>query len=267
MRWAVAILSFLLVAVTLPFVWTVAQTGLAPTDEHLCELARVWVSSVWSLPTAGCAAHRWILYFWAVGIAAVVAYLIIARWLSRKRPVSLTAPPLKLRRESNARFGFSFAYPSLWDRQDPTNGDGNAYRHPIDPRISLSAWGQYAVVSPDLNSWVDWTIKYLQTEPTFRLLTRVPAGSHLVDWNRSGAEPTKSSQQIEGIRIVYTIAEGGQPFTASQTFIQYGNTQVGLCCRSPSASYANYEDLFLVISKKLRLLGPNSAPFARGVER
>jgi hypothetical protein len=170
----------------------------------------------------------------------------------------------RLQRESNPRFGFSFVHPAVWDRQDPTNGDGNTYRHPKDSRIRLAAWGQYAVVSPDLLSWVNWTIECLQRETGFCLLARVPAGGHMFDWEeRTPSGATTLRQQIEGFRIVYQTEESGSPFTTTQTFLQYGDTQVGLCCSAPSIMYSHYEDLFLVISKELRILGKNSAPFAR----
>jgi hypothetical protein len=169
----------------------------------------------------------------------------------------------QLRTESNARFGFSFVHPSVWDRQDPTNGDGNTYRHSQDSRIKLNAWGQYAVVSPDLHSWVDWTIECLRGENGFCLLSRAPAGGHLVDWVGLGRnKPLMSRQQVEGCRIVYNTEQNGQPVTTTQTFLQFSNIQVGLCCEAPSVSYGYYEELFLVISKKLRILGVNSAPFA-----
>ena len=170
----------------------------------------------------------------------------------------------QLRRESNSRYGFSFAHPLVWDRQDPTNGDGNTYRNPLDSRIELRAWGGYAIISPDLHSWVDWTIECLQREDGFCLLARVPSGRHLVD-REDGArgELVESRQQVEGFRIVYNTLEDGQPFTSMQTFLQFDDTQVGLSCRAPSATYGLYEELFLVISNELRILGVNSAPFAR----
>lgn len=179
-------------------------------------------------------------------------------------PGVLSAIDGQLRRESNPRFGFSFVHPSLWDRQDPTNGDGNTYRHPKDPRIVLAAWGQYAVVSPDLHSWVEWTIAYLRSKSGFCLLARVPAGGHLVDWqDERRKEQIAIYEQVEGFRIVYKTDEDAQSFTTTQTFLQYGDTQFGLVCTAPSALYGRYEDLFLSISKELRILGPNSAPFAR----
>jgi transcriptional regulator with XRE-family HTH domain len=171
----------------------------------------------------------------------------------------------QLRRESNPRFGFSFVHPSIWDREDPANGDGNTYRHPQDSRIELRAWGGYAVVSPDLRSWVDWTIESLQREDGFYLLARVPSGRRLIDWEDGGQ--ITSYRQVEGCRIVYNIEEDGQPFTTTQTFLQFDDTQGGLSCRAPSASYERYEELFLVISKELRILGESSAPFALGVDR
>ena len=169
-----------------------------------------------------------------------------------------------MRREAYARFGFSFVHPAIWDRQVPTNGDGNTFHNPDNPQIKLAAWGQYAVVSPDLYSWVDWTIECLQKINGFCLLTRVPAGGHLVDHvDRGRNKPLTWFQQIEGFRIVYKTDEDGHMFTATQTFLQFGNTQVGLCCKAPSAIYGYYEELFLVISKELRILGVNAAPFAR----
>ena len=109
----------------------------------------------------------------------------------------------QLQRESNPRFGFSFVYPSAWDREDPINGDGNTYRHPNDSRIELRVWGHYAVTSPDLHSWVDQTIACLQSEEGFTLLTRVPAGGHLIDWEeRAPGELIETRQQIEGCCIV-----------------------------------------------------------------
>ena len=57
--------------------------------------------------------------------------------------------------------------------------------------------------------------------------------------------------------------ENGLSFTSMQTFFQFGNTQVGLLCRAPSTSYRSCEELFVLISKQLRVLGVNSAPFAR----
>ena len=87
----------------------------------------------------------------------------------------------ELRRESNPRFGFSFSHPAYWDRQDPTNGDGNTYRYPRDPRVEVCAWGRYAVMSADLHEWVQQTLEFLSKEPKFTLLSRVPSGRHLVD--------------------------------------------------------------------------------------
>lgn len=120
------------------------------------------------------------------------------------------------------------------------------------------------MVSPDLRSWVDWTIKCLQRENGFCLLARVAAGGHLIDWEDQGRnEPIMSRQQIEGYRLVYKIEKDGWPFTMTQTFLQYNDTQVGLCCRAPSERYRHFEELFLMISKELRILGVNSASFAR----
>jgi hypothetical protein len=170
----------------------------------------------------------------------------------------------RLERSSNPRFGFSFLHPAVWDRSDPANGDGNTFRHPTDARISIRAWGGYAAVSADLSSWVAWSLGIDREKPGFQLLTDVFAGGKLVDWAfEQDNEPVKSTQQIEGRRIVFQTEEDGLSFISMQTFLQLNDTQVGLLCRVPTGSYANFEDLFLVVSKEIYMLGPNAAPFAR----
>ena len=170
----------------------------------------------------------------------------------------------RLQRESNPRFGFSFMHPSVWDRQDPANADGNIYRHPEDFRIEIRAWGSYAVLVSDLHSWVEQTIKYLKVTPGFQLLTDVPSGLQVVDWVDNGKDGfTQIRQQVEGRRIAYVSEVDQEPFTSTQTFVQLDDTQICLLCRAPSASYRRYEDLFLIISKELRVLGAHAAPFAR----
>jgi hypothetical protein len=170
----------------------------------------------------------------------------------------------RLERQSNPRFGFSFVAPATWDRQDPANGDGNTFRHPRDPRIEIRAWGGYAVVSPDLDSWVDWTIEALGRGEGFRLLSRTPAGAWLVDWrHRLWREPIEVRRQVEGRRVVFEAVEAGQPMLSMQSFIQFDDVQVSVLCTAPAALFGRYEDLFLVISKEIRVLGPNSAPLAR----
>lgn len=169
----------------------------------------------------------------------------------------------ELRWESNPRFGFSFLYPAYWDRQDLTNGDGNTYRHPRDSRIEVRAWGGYAVVSEDLLGWVEQTLESLATESGFTLVSRVPSGRHLVDFTETPDGVIESRQQVEGWRIVYSTDVEGENFTAMQTFVQYGDTQVGVLCRAPTVCYPDHEELFLRISHAVRILGATSAPFAR----
>jgi hypothetical protein len=170
----------------------------------------------------------------------------------------------KLMRESNPRFGFSFLYPILWDRQDPTNSDGNTYRHPRDPRVEMRVWGGYAVVSPDLYSWVEWTLGHCQKAENYRLVSRVPSGGHLIDWeHRLGSEPLKTRQQIEGERVVYQAEECGEAFTCMRTFLQFGGTQFAFLGRAPTSLYPDFEELFWTMASEFRILGTNVAPYAR----
>ncbi len=170
----------------------------------------------------------------------------------------------RLNRQQNARFGFSFAYPSVWDRDDPVNCDGNSFRHPTDPRIEVRAWGSYAVVTRDLEAWIAWSIQNLEKEESFRLLSKVVSGRHVVDWGHgSRRKPLESREQIRGYRIVYQMQENGERFTYVQTFVQLDDTQFGVRCGAPSPLYSRYEDLFLIISHGFHILGRSAAPQAR----
>jgi hypothetical protein len=107
MRWALRILSGL-VALTAPFIWSVAQTGLSPTDEHLCDLARAWFGG-WIPSGPQCVAHEWYGYLWAFGGIFGGGFLLyeIADWAWRKirptqkergaNPVDSLAPTSALR--------------------------------------------------------------------------------------------------------------------------------------------------------------------------
>lgn len=175
----------------------------------------------------------------------------------------------ELSSESNSRFGFSFVYPSLWDRQDPTNSDGNRFLHPTDPLVEMTTWGGYAILSPDLSTWIEQTVAFAQENRKFQLLKRVAAGGHVFDWimDSDRKTPIETRQQVEGCRIVFSFEENDSQFTSMQTFLQYDNTQIGLICKSASSDFERYEELFITLSKGLRVLGFNSAPFARGGER
>jgi len=167
--------------------------------------------------------------------------------------------------ESNPRFGFSFAHPSTWDRDDPTNADGNCFHDPLNPQVEIAAWGGYAVLSPDLYSWVEQTIGFIERDLGFRLITRIASGGHIFDFDTNEADSVcQTRQQVEGIRVVYTIEEKSVMFTVMQKFFQHGKTQFSIMCKAPSKIFDQYEGLFLDIATKFRILGPKSAPFARG---
>jgi hypothetical protein len=86
MRWVVRIFTGL-IAVTASYIWTVGQTGMSSTDEHLCELARVWFGSL--LPNDQCVAHEWYIWIWAIGAVLAFSFIFydIATWLKESRRV------------------------------------------------------------------------------------------------------------------------------------------------------------------------------------
>lgn len=169
----------------------------------------------------------------------------------------------ELERTSNPRFGFSFLHPRVWDRKDPTNGDGNTFTHPKERDIEILAWGGYAVVSPEFDDWVEQVIEWESEKPGFVLVTNVASGGEMIDFvEGAGGSYEKVRTQIEGRRIVFRTGEGGH-LTQMRMFLQLADTQVSLACQAPTNIFEQYEDLFLKISKEIYVLGPSSAPFAR----
>src|SRR5438874_1791249 len=45
----------------------------------------------------------------------------------------------------NARYGFSFQYPSAWLRVTSGSTDGHTVTHPARPEIEIRGWGSHAV--------------------------------------------------------------------------------------------------------------------------
>lgn len=171
----------------------------------------------------------------------------------------------QLERTSNPRFGFSFLHPVVWDRHDPTNGDGNTFSHPKDPRIEIRAWGGYAVLCPEFDDRVAQSIEWCSEEVDFELLADVYSGGCMIDFIACHGDTFEEvCTPIEGRRIVYRSEKGGN-LTCMRIFLQMNDTQFGLQCQAPTEIFDLYEDLFLTISKGMYVLGPASAPSARGL--
>jgi hypothetical protein len=110
---------------------------------------------------------------------------------------------------------------------------------------------------------VEQTLEFLGKEPRFTLLSRVPSGTHVIDTIDATNGLVESRLQIEGVRIKYSTVNDGGAVIAVRTFVQHGDTQIGVLCCAPVEYYEDFEELFLVLCHEIRILGPTSAPFAR----
>lgn len=180
-----------------------------------------------------------------------------------KRIFTSTPAPIKpirfsesdFSREANPRFGFSFVYPKTWDRHDLDNADGNRYVNPTDTDVQCSFWGGYAVVSPTLKEWIDWSLSINASRPGFELIHNVESGRHVVGWSEEGDRVTEIREQIEGRRIVYRYkSEDGQSITFMQLFLQVEDRQISALCRAPDGQFPVYQPLFLALLADVRVL-------------
>jgi hypothetical protein len=165
--------------------------------------------------------------------------------------------------EINPRFGFSFLYPKEWDRRDPDNNDGNVYVHPTDERIEMRAWGGYAVVSPSLEDWVQWTLGHEAQRPGYRLLMDRASGRHVHYFTESKEGVVECRMQIDGRRVVYDGGEGGGSTTTMQVFTQFESSQFAIRCKAPVSEFSRYEHLFLTVGQSLRVLGEHPDRFRK----
>jgi hypothetical protein len=157
--------------------------------------------------------------------------------------------------EINPRFGFSFLYPKEWDRRDPPNNDGNVYVHPTDERIEMRAWGGYAVVSPSLEDWVQWTMRLEAERPGYRLVLDRESGRHVHYFTERNDRVVECRAQIPGRRVVYEVEENGIRMTRMRMFAQFDSSQFAIRCQAPTSEFLHYELLFVTLGQSLRVLG------------
>jgi hypothetical protein len=165
-------------------------------------------------------------------------------------------------REINPRFGFSFLYPTLWDRHDPGNSDGNWYTHPNDARIEMRAWGNFGDEDA-LPGEVTRQVELLANEKSFRVVHNTYSGKHVVDYVETEQGIMTTREQIEGYRIVYEFEGNGELTTVIRLIVQYRNAQFSVRCQAPSSLYPTYEQIFLKLVHGIHVIGPNAAPGAR----
>ena len=159
-----------------------------------------------------------------------------------------------LRRETNPRFQFSFVYPKTWDRMDPDNADGNRYLNPTEPSVQCTFWGGHAVVTADLQEWINWSLAQDASRPGFELVHNVVSGRHIVEWEEKGEPISEIREQIEGRRVVYRQHGEDGKLTFMQLFLQVGDRQIGALCQAPDKRFPVYEPLFLALLADVRVL-------------
>ncbi len=158
-------------------------------------------------------------------------------------------------REANPRFLFSFLYPKTWDRFDPENGDGNRYRDPKNSDIHCSFWGSLAVLSPNLEDSVDWSLAQAAKESGFEMITNVESGRHQVSWTDMDGKVQEFREQIRGRRLVYrSKPEGNTSVISMELFLHTGDREIRALCQAPESLFPAYEPLFLTLLAEVRVL-------------
>jgi hypothetical protein len=151
--------------------------GIIAGMHRLCQ----WIANYWKLlVSSGVVA--------AIGTFILKGPEIIEGWSRTYRRVRGTqatpfvAPVEDFVTDFIPRFGFKFAAPKGWDRTDPENSDGSCYRNPIDPMVTVLAYGQNPVIEPtDFDEWVEASLR----GPHVRLLSKVESGRFLAPPPRS----------------------------------------------------------------------------------
>lgn len=168
-----------------------------------------------------------------------------------------------LHRTSNPRFGFSFVEPRTWDRIDPDNEDGNRYFHPTKECVSFSISGIHDVFEEgEIYNTISNHLDTLRDKKRFKLLLSRSSGSYCVDYP---SENTVNTEKISAWRLKYNLKDKNTGIIL--TVLEFKCNYDGICftiyCQAPKKEFENFEDFFLFIISEFRVLGINSAPFAR----
>jgi hypothetical protein len=166
--------------------------------------------------------------------------------------------PSELLRIVNPRFGFSFLAPEKWSRWDPQNGDGAAFSHSDNPDVEIRSWGGYAVLDPDINSSVERLMDYQRKEGYFELISVSEATRSLTNLSTESPAGPPEQMAVRAIRMVYRANH----FSYVHVKTRVGKTEFDIRCKAPSERFAEFRDLFVLVSNSLRILGPTMAAFA-----
>ena len=200
-----------------------------------------------------------LLRFWKQDAEATLleVYRIIER---RSDPPSdfLLELPSELKRVVNPRFGFSFLAPEKWDCWEPQNGDGSSFSHPDDARIEIRSWAGYAILDPDLDSSVERFMDYQRREGYFELISTSDATRSVTNINVEVPDGPPTQMAVRATRMVYRASN----VSCLHVKTRVGGTEFDLRCQAPFDLFADFRELFALVSNSLRVLGPTMAAFA-----
>ncbi len=154
--------------------------------------------------------------------------------------------------DANSRFAFSFDYPKTWDRTDPANSDGNTYICPKNDFVTLRVWGSWSgALMGDAT-----TEEFLRQKAKYNLVSKRESGKNYYEWNEIDDDVVETREQIPGIRMVYEYFDTDRKVKMRALLIEttHNDRSVSLMCEAPANLYPSYEDLFLELGSRLRIL-------------
>ncbi len=154
---------------------------------------------------------------------------------------------------SNSRFGFAFIYPKTWDRQDPTNSDGNTYVNPTNPEVKLYFWGSYFSSYGNGGNFAEKLKENNKGKRGFKLLSYTYSGKDALSFAEEEGETITQSEPIEGWRYVYKVREGRKKKTVMGIYIPFNEIYYEVRCEAPSMLFPAYKDLFLHIISEFKV--------------
>jgi hypothetical protein len=146
--------------------------------------------------------------------------------------------PSELKTAKNGRYGFSFQYPSTWERQDPINGDGLAAIGP-QSGLELVAYGALPTIGPspaDTFNRLDYLVRQLTDEPGARLVEG-PSQQNVTRFLSEG-----QTTEVAGSRFVREADATGEVPAVTSVGLTTTTPErdVTMLCQVPTRIYSSY---------------------------
>jgi hypothetical protein len=156
----------------------------------------------------------------------------------------MTKQRFKLKREANARFGFSFLYPVGWKRFEPTNADGVRLTAPENHHVQILGFGRFQVAASLPEGAVSST-SLLNSQPDrVRLISDAPTTIE----NASG-----ETKPAVARKVIFQREVDGAVIKTLEVIAEVGDVEVCVRCEAPLEDFPAFEKLFSDVIQSLRV--------------